>query len=358
MRSKTVIGLMSGSSLDGIDLCCVHFYESEKQIKYRWVKGTTYPISPPLKKALQEASEEDKRLGSLLDQSFSQFALKCLKSFLKEINEKVDLIASHGHTVKHEPENKITVQIGDGTYWAKQLNLPVVYDFRTEDVLLGGQGAPLVPVGDTTLFKEYEYCLNLGGISNISYKHNNSVIAYDISMCNTPLNELVKRLGKEYDKGGIIAESGQFIPDLFDELNDLDYFKLTAPKSLDKAWYFSQMQPLFNKGSYSIADLLNTCCEHIGYQIAQSINLSESDSKRSKVLVTGGGAYNTFLTSRIEKYLDPSFKLVIPESYLIEYKEAIIFALMGWLRVHSKINVLRSVTGATKDTSSGKIASI
>lgn len=358
MRSKTVIGLMSGSSLDGIDLCCVHFYESEKQIKYRWVKGTTYPISPPLKKALQEASEEDKRLGSLLDQSFSQFALKCLKSFLKELNEKVDLIASHGHTVKHEPENKITVQIGDGTYWAKQLNLPVVYDFRTEDVLLGGQGAPLVPVGDTTLFKEYEYCLNLGGISNISYKHNNSVIAYDISMCNTPLNELVKRLGKEYDKGGIIAESGQFIPDLFDELNDLDYFKLTAPKSLDKAWYFSQMQPLFNKGSYSIADLLNTCCEHIGYQIAQSINLSESDSKRSKVLVTGGGAYNTFLTSRIEKYLDPSFKLVIPESYLIEYKEAIIFALMGWLRVHSKINVLRSVTGATKDTSSGKIASI
>ncbi len=358
MRSKTVIGLMSGSSLDGIDLCCVHFYESEKQIKYRWVKGTTYPISPPLKKALQEASEEDKRLGSLLDQSFSQFALDCLKSFLKELNEKVDLIASHGHTVKHEPENKITVQIGDGTYWAKQLNLPVVYDFRTEDVLLGGQGAPLVPVGDTTLFKEYEYCLNLGGISNISYKHNNSVIAYDISMCNTPLNELVKRLGKEYDKGGIIAESGQFIPDLFDELNDLDYFKLTAPKSLDKAWYFSQMQPLFNKGSYSIADLLNTCCEHIGYQIAQSINLSESDSKRSKVLVTGGGAYNTFLTSRIEKYLDPSFKLVIPESYLIEYKEAIIFALMGWLRVHSKINVLRSVTGATKDTSSGKIASI
>ncbi len=358
MRSKTVIGLMSGSSLDGIDLCCVHFYESEKQIKYRWVKGTTYPISPPLKKALQEASEEDKRLGSLLDQSFSQFALECLKSFLKELNEKVDLIASHGHTVKHEPENKITVQIGDGTYWAKQLNLPVVYDFRTEDVLLGGQGAPLVPVGDTTLFKEYEYCLNLGGISNISYKHNNSVIAYDISMCNTPLNGLVKRLGKEYDKGGIIAESGQFIPDLFDELNDLDYFKLTAPKSLDKAWYFSQMQPLFNKGSYSIADLLNTCCEHIGYQIAQSINLSESDSKRSKVLVTGGGAYNTFLTSRIEKYLDPSFKLVIPESYLIEYKEAIIFALMGWLRVHSKINVLRSVTGATKDTSSGKIASI
>ena len=358
MTRKTVIGLMSGSSLDGIDLCCVHFYESEKQIKYRWVKGRTYPISQPLKKALQEASEEDKRHGSLLDQSFSQFALKCIKTFLKELDEKVDLIASHGHTVKHEPKNKITVQIGDGTYWAQQLNLPVVYDFRTEDVLLGGQGAPLVPIGDTTLFKEYEYCLNLGGISNISYTHNNSVIAYDISMCNTPLNELVQRLGKEYDKGGIIAESGQFIPDLFDELNDLDYFKLTAPKSLDKAWYFSQMQPLFNKRSYSIADLLNTCCEHIGYQIAQSINLSKSDSKRSKVLVTGGGAYNTFLTSRIEKYLDPSFKLVIPESYLIEYKEAIIFALLGWLRVHSKINVLRSVTGATKDTSSGKIASI
>ena len=358
MTSKTVIGLMSGSSLDGIDLCCVQFYESEKQIQYRWIKGQTYPISPPLKKALQEANAEDKRLGSLLDQSFSQFAIECLKTFLKELDVKVDLIASHRHTVKHEPENKITVQIGDGAYWAQQLNLPVVYDFRTEDVLLGGQGAPLVPIGDTTLFKEYEYCLNLGGISNISYKQNDSAIAYDISMCNTPLNELAQKLGKEYDKGGSIAESGQFILDLFDELNDLDYFKITAPKSLDKTWYFSQMQPLFDKGSYSIADLLNTCCEHIGYQIAQSINLSESDSKRSKVLVTGGGAYNTFLTSRIEKYLDPSFKLVIPEPYLIEYKEAIIFALMGWLRVHSKINVLRSVTGATKDTSSGKIASI
>lgn len=358
MTSKTVIGLMSGSSLDGIDLCCVHFYESEKQIKYRWVKGKTYPISPPLKKAIQEASEEDKRLGSSLDQSFSQFALKCLKTFLKELDAKVDLIASHGHTVKHEPENKITVQIGDGTYWAQQLNLPVVYNFRTEDVLLGGQGAPLVPIGDTTLFKEYEYCLNLGGISNISYKQNNSVIAYDISMCNTPLNELAQRLGKEYDKGGSIAESGQFIPDLFDELNDLDYFKLTAPKSLDKAWYFSKMQSLFNNGSYSTADLLNTCCEHIGYQIAQSINSSKSDSKHAKVLVTGGGAYNTFLISRIEKYLIPRCKLVIPEPYLIEYKEAIIFALMGWLRVHSKINVLRTVTGAIRDTSSGKIASI
>jgi anhydro-N-acetylmuramic acid kinase len=358
MTSNTVIGLMSGSSLDGIDLCCVHFYESEKQFKYRWIKGHTYPISPPLKKALQEASEKDKRHGSSLDQSFSKFALTCLKTFLKELDVTVDLIASHGHTVKHEPENKITVQIGDGTYWAQQLNLPVVYDFRSEDVLLGGQGAPLVPIGDTTLFKGYEYCLNLGGISNISYKQNNSVIAYDISMCNTPLNELAQRLGKEYDKGGRIAESGQFIPDLFDELNDLNYFKLTAPKSLDKAWYFSQMQPLFDRGSYSTPDLLHTCCEHIGYQIAQSINLSKSDSKHSKVLVTGGGAYHTFLTSRIEKYLNPNFKLVIPEPYLIEYKEAIIFALMGWLRFHSKINVLRSVTGATKDTCSGKIAGI
>lgn len=358
MTSKTVVGLMSGSSLDGIDLCCVYLYESENQLNYRWIKGHTYPISPSLKKALQEASEEDKRLGSLLDQSFSQFALECLETFLKVLDVKVDLISSHGHTVKHEPENGITVQIGDGTCWAQQLNLPVVYDFRTEDVLLGGQGAPLVPIGDTTLFKEYEYCLNLGGISNLSYQQNNSVIAYDISMCNTPLNELAQRLGKEYDKGGIIAKSGQFIPDLFDELNELDYFKLTAPKCLDKAWYFSQMQSLFDRGSYSTADLLNTCCEHIGYQIAESINLSKSDSKHSKVLVTGGGAYNTFLLSRIEKYLDPSFKLVIPEPYLIEYKEAIIFALMGWLRVHSKINVLRTVTGATRDTSSGKIASI
>ena len=358
MTSKTVIGLMSGSSLDGIDLCCVHFYESEKKIKYRWVKGKTYPISPPFKKALQEANEEDTRLRSFLDQSFSQFALECLKTFLKELDVKVDLIASHGHTVKHEPENKITVQIGDGAYWAQQLNLPVVYDFRTEDVLLGGQGAPLVPIGDTTLFKEYEYCLNLGGISNLSYQLNKKVIAYDISMCNTPLNELAQRLGKEYDKGGSIAQSGQFIPYLFDELNDLDYFKLPAPKSLDKAWYFGQMQPLFDRGSYSTEDLLNTCCEHIGYQIAQSINSSKSDSKRSEVLVTGGGAYNRFLLSRIEKYLDPSYKLVIPEPYLIEYKEAIIFALMGWLRVHSKINVLSSATGATKDTSSGKIAGI
>ena len=358
MTSKTVVGLMSGSSLDGIDLCCVHFYESEKQLKYRWIKGHTYPISPLLKKALQEASEEDKQLGSLLDQSFSQFALECLETFLKELDVKVDLISSHGHTVKHDPKNKITLQIGDGSYWAQQLNLPVIYDFRTEDVLLGGQGAPLVPIGDITLFKEYEYCLNLGGISNISYKRNNSVIAYDISMCNTPLNELAQRLGKEYDKDGSIAESGQFIPDLFDELNDLDYFKLTAPKSLDKAWYYSQMQPLFDRGSYATADFLNTCCEHIGYQIAQSINLSKSNSKLSKVLVTGGGTYNTFLISSIEKYLDPSFKLVIPEPYLIEYKEAIIFALMGWLRVNSKINVLRSVTGATKDTCSGKIASI
>ena len=358
MTSKTVVGLMSGSSLDGIDLCCVHFYESEKQLKYRWIKGHTYPISQPLKEALKKASEEDKKHGSSLDQRFSQFALECLKSFLKKLDEKVDLISSHGHTVNHEPENGVTVQIGDGAYWAKELNIPVVFDFRSEDVALGGQGAPLVPIGDTTLFREYEYCLNLGGISNISYRDDDRVIAYDISMCNTPLNELAQRLGKEYDKSGSIAESGQFISDLFHELNDLDYFQLTAPKSLDKAWYFSKMQPLFDSRPYSIADLLNTTCEHIGYQIAKAINATNSNSKLSKVLVTGGGAYNTYLISSIEKYLDPNFKLLTPEPYLIEYKEAIIFALMGWLKIHSRINVLSSVTGATKDTSAGKIASI
>jgi len=358
MTSKTVIGLMSGSSLDGIDLCCVHFYESEKQLKYRWIKGHTYPISKLLKRALQEASEEDKQIGSLLDQSFSQFALECLETFLKDLDIKVDLISSHGHTVKHVPENKITVQIGNGDYWAQKLNLPVVYDFRIEDVLLGGQGAPLVPIGDTILFKEYEYCLNLGGISNISYKLNKSVVAYDISMCNTPLNELAQRLGKEYDQGGNIAESGTLISSLFDSLNNLDYYGLDSPKSLDKAWYFSRMQPLIDRHNYHTKDLLNTCCEHIGYQIAQAINQSNSPDKPSKVMITGGGVYNHYLISRIEKYLDPTFKLIIPESYLIDYKEAIIFALMGWLRVNSKTNVLSSVTGSKKDTSSGKIATI
>ncbi len=358
MISKTVIGLMSGSSLDGIDLCCVHFYESEKQLKYGWIKGNTYLIPSSLKSALKEVSESDKRHGSSLDRSFSEFALECLKTFLKERDVKVDLISSHGHTVRHEPENKISVQIGDGAYWAKKLGLPVVYDFRTDDVILGGQGAPLVPIGDTTLFKEFEYCLNLGGISNFSYQNNGRVIACDISMCNTPLNELAQRLGKEYDKGGSIAESGVLIPSLFDSLNDLEYYGLASPKSLDKAWYLNQMQPLFDRDSYSTADLLNTSCEHIGYQIAQSINLSNSSSTLSKVLVTGGGAYNHYLISRIEKYLNPTFKLMIPEPYLIEYKEAIIFALMGWLRINSKINILSSVTGSKKDTSSGKIAAI
>ena len=353
---------MSGSSLDGIDLCCVQFkYTQAKKYEYHWIKTRTYPFSKNLFNLLSNLPDTERNRGSKSDFAFSNFALDCLQDFIKSIDQgiSIDFIASHGHTVKHDPSKGLSIQIGDGSYWAKELNIPVIYNFRERDVKLGGQGAPLVPIGDHHLFNNYDGCLNLGGIANISFQKKGKRLAFDISMCNTPLNDIANKMGMPFDYNGDLARSGVLLPQLLNELNALSYFTLPYPKSLDKQWYLSEVKPLLKHQNYASNDLLRTLTEHIAYNIAIAIHLIQDDDSgldTKTILTTGGGAYNSFLIERIKDYLRPNYVIDPGSKELIEFKEALIFAFMGFLRLRGEVNIWSSATGAASDSCSGDIA--
>jgi anhydro-N-acetylmuramic acid kinase len=272
-----------------------------------------------------------------------------VRQFIEKNQIEATLIASHGHTVFHHPEKGLTVQIGHGAMLAKAAGLPVVNDFRILDIAYGGQGAPLVPAGDKLLFSDYRYCMNLGGFANISFDLNDRRIAFDICPVNIVLNELASRKGKPYDDRGAFARAGKLDLHLFDELNDLPYYKLLPPKSLGREWVEAFIFPLFEKHKLTVEDLLHTYSEHIAYQI----NKAASGIAAEKILVTGGGAYNQFLIERIAYFTH--HQLIIPHTDIIEYKEALIFAFLGLLRKLGKKNILGSATGASKNLCSGSI---
>lgn len=362
MKTAIGVGLMSGSSLDGIDLCCAEFhYTPTGSYQFHWIKTKTYPFPTALFDLLSDLTEAQRHRGSKTDSVFSHFALDCLQDFITSIEPgiSIDFIASHGHTVKHDPSKGLSIQIGDGSYWAKALNIPVISNFRERDVKLGGQGAPLVPIGDHHLFNNYDGCLNLGGIANISFQEKGKRRAFDISMCNTPLNDIANRLGMPFDSNGDLARSGVLLPQLLSKLNARSYFTLPYPKSLDKYWYLSEIKPLLENQNYTNNDLLRTLTEHIAYNIAIAIHLIQDDDSglgTKSILTTGGGAYNTFLIERIKNHLRPNYEIELGSKELIEFKEALIFAFMGFLRLRGEVNIWSSVTGATSDSCSGDIA--
>ena len=255
----------------------------------------------------------------------------------------------HGHTILHQPQNGFTLQIGNLPKIAKIINEKVVCDFRVQDVQLGGQGAPLVPIGDRILFSEFDYCLNLGGFSNVSFEENGNRMAFDISPVNTVLNFYANKLGLDYDDKGKIARSGKVNSDLLNELNALDYYKKSFPKSLGFEFVKEVVLPLIEKHSIKAEDKMHTFTEHIAVQT----NLALAE-KNGKMLITGGGAYNDFLIERMQFHL-PKIEIFIPENKTLEFKEALIFALLGVLKLRNEINVLSSVTGAKSDHSSGII---
>jgi anhydro-N-acetylmuramic acid kinase len=261
---------------------------------------------------------------------------------------EIDFVASHGHTIHHQPDKGVTVQIGDGGIMAKVLNIPVVNDFRTADVKLGGQGAPLVPIGDNLLFGEYEACLNLGGFANISFIKDGKRQAFDIGPANIVLNHISKMLGFHYDTNGDLAKTGSVLPDLLKSLNEIPYYSYPLPKSLGVEWVEEYVYSKF-KAEFSEIDLLRTLVEHVTDQIGKVISKGGFDS----VLITGGGAYNTFLIESLR--LKVKSKIVIPIDEIVDYKEALIFAFLGVLRWEKRVNVLSSVTGAKQDHCSGQI---
>lgn len=341
------IGLMSGTSLDGVDLVYVKFF-GDKDSHFEILKTETIKYSDFWKNKLQNAFDKKEDKLDKLSIKYGILLAKIINNFIaKNKIVTLDFIASHGHTIFHKPDKGYTLQIGDGYQMAKLTGYKVVCDFRTQDVKLGGQGAPLVPIGDAFLFADYDYCLNLGGFSNSSFDEDGTRKAYDICPVNIVLNYLANKLNLEYDAGGKIAESGAIHTDLLKELNALSFYRQPAPKSLGFEFVVNFIFPLFDKYNLSVNDLLRTFTEHIARQLSQNIKPNK------RVLVTGGGAYNDFLIKRF-KAISHS-ELIIPEPEIINFKEALIFAFLGLLRIKNKVNCLKSVTGASRDHSSGKV---
>ncbi len=355
MAKKTtyrIIGLMSGTSLDGLDIACCEFTLHKKNWQYELLVAKTIHYPAAKKEWLSGLMNASALQLADADAEFGRFCGKSVKDFLLKNKIKADFIASHGHTIFHQPEKGFTTQIGNGAYIHAESGLPVVSDFRSLDVALGGQGAPLVPAGDKLLFSGYDYCLNLGGIANISLDKNKKRIAYDVCPANLMLNFIAARLGKAYDKGGDLAKKGKVNDTLLKKLNSLPFYLSKPPKSLGREWVEKNIFPLLKNTSTNNEDLLATCCEHIAMQIAHALPAGKPEAK---LLITGGGALNHHLVKRIAFYTAKKATVVIPDKNTILFKEALVFAFLGLLRVENKVNSLASVTGSKQDNVGGAI---
>ena len=346
-NSINIIGLMSGTSVDGLDICYVSFDNNDPS-KYEIIDCETIDYDDNLKTKLKNVIEMDNDQIKQIDKEFGEFiGLNVLKFIKKNTLYKADLISSHGHTVFHQPKFNKTLQIGNGEIINKVTKIKTVNNFREQDIQLGGQGAPLVPIGDKLLFDDYKYCLNLGGFTNISVKDSRKIYAYDICPLNTVLNHYANKLGYECDLGGKLSKKGVINIDLFNELNDLDYYKKSYPKSLGLEFVIENIFPITEKYKIKEVDILATYIEHASFQIKRNID------NGSKVLLTGGGTFNNNLIKTLNH--DSKINFIIPDKTIINYKESLIFALLGYLKINGKVNCLRSVTGASNDHSSGDI---
>lgn len=356
-----VTGVMSGTSLDGVDIAHCEFTFADGKWAFKVMEAETIPYSPVWKEALLNLEKTDGFTFQQTDVEYGYYLGDLVVESIKKHQLAIDFVASHGHTIFHaefqnsilekNKDKKLTTQIGAGSSIAATCKLPVICDFRSLDVALGGQGAPLVPIGDQQLFAEYDYCMNLGGFANVSYAHNATRIAYDICPVNIVMNEICKILGKEYDNNGELASQGNVNAALFTDLNQLSFYETppNQPKSLGKEWVIENINPLLDKHRLNPNDLLRTLCEHVAIQVANSLN----DKSPGTLLVTGGGTFNSFLMGRIKDL--SSHQIIIPSNNIIEFKEAIIFAFLGVLRMRKEVNCLKSVTGAQQDSIGGAV---
>jgi anhydro-N-acetylmuramic acid kinase len=350
MDEYNIIGLMSGTSLDGIDICYANYLYKKDKWNFNIINAITVNLPKDLKTALSNATTFSALEMAFLNNNLGDFFGEAVNEFIINHNidkSEIDFISSHGHTIFHQPEKKLTLQIGNGANISAINQLPVICDFRTTDLSLNGNGAPLVPIGDQLLFSEYDYCINLGGISNISYQENKNRIAFDICPVNIVLNKLANKLGFDYDKDGALAKSGNFNKKLFTQLNQLEYYKTSPPKSLGYEWVENHIFPLIDKSNLLAHDILNTFVEHIAFQVGNHL------TKKGEALFTGGGTLNTYLIERINHY--STTQIIIPSKKIINFKEALIFGFLGVLRWRNEINIISSVTGATKNNIGGCI---
>ena len=333
--------------MDGLDLALVKFKEEGEHYDFQILAAETLPYPDFWKTQLSEAFHKQPEELTQLDKDYGRYLGEQVLAFAKKHNATPDSVASHGHTIFHKPEQHYTLQIGDGQELAKACGFLVINDFRSEDVSKGGQGAPLVPIGDKLLFSDYEICLNIGGIANVSYDENGQRIAYDLCIANQALNYLAQMEGLPYDRDGELARSGEVDFTLLKKLNNLPFFIQEPPKSLGRE-FFETYQKDWLKG-LSVPDMLATFVEHIALQIALPISFLP----KGKILCTGGGARNKYLIERLQART--KHEVVVPKKMIIDYKEALVFAFLGLLRLEGKTNVLASVTGAESDSCSGRI---
>ena len=341
---------MSGTSLDGLDIAYVRFFGKTEKPEYEILHAECVPYDGDWREKLRGSYYLTADGITALDAEYGRFLGATVRDFAQRygIFDEVDFVASHGHTVFHRPDLGYNLQIGNGAWLHAVSGLKVICDFRTLDIAFGGQGAPLVPIGDKLLFGEYDYCLNIGGFANISFDDEHERrIAYDLCPANYCLNRLMRTRGQEYDRDGLVARSGKVNAELFEALNALEYYRRPAPKSLAQEWVDAQLTPLVEACNDTLENKMATLTEHAAFQISRPLK------EGCSVLVTGGGAYNTFLTERILAYRD--FNFVKPAPAIIDYKEALVFAFLGLRRAIGLPNCLKTVTGALHDSVSGQM---
>lgn len=348
---------MSGSSLDGLDIAFVTFTETGGKWEFEILAADCIEYERQLAQKLQIATTLSALEYQLLDSSFGHYIGQQINAFIEknELQHKIHLIASHGHTTFHLPAHKMTAQLGNGAAIAAETQLPVVTDLRAMDIAFGGQGAPIVPKGEQLLFPDYKYFLNIGGIANISINNQGQFIGFDICAANRVLNMLAEETGNKYDAGGIMAASGNINEALLNTLNELDYYQQPFPKSLANSFGTDVVYSIIRDTKISVADALRTYTEHICLQIKNVVS-KQHLSGNELMLVTGGGAFNTFLITRITNLLaEIGITVIVPDEKLVAYKEALIMALLGILRWREEANVLPSVTGAVKASIGGAL---
>lgn len=347
-RNIIAVGLMSGTSLDGIDLAACSFNCIDNRWSYRLLKAVTIPYTKEWEKRLVSLQQASAATVFETNAALGRYYGELIKIFIEDLPEKVELISSHGHTLFHKPERDYTTQIGSGAHIAALTGIDTVCDFRSKDVALGGQGAPLVPVGDHYLFSEYDACINLGGIANVSMLQEKQRIAFDICPVNMALNALAGSVGFPYDRNGEMARSGTLIQEKLEAMNALEFYKQKGARSLGREWFENAFYPLIKDGNTN--DLCRTVCEHIADQLAQALCTLPDDAK---ILVTGGGAFNTFLMEKITEKCKKQF--LVPDEDLIKFKEAIVFAFLGVLNYWGRVNVFDSATGSVKQHVGGAL---
>lgn len=351
-----IIGLMSGSSLDGVDIANCNFTVDEKDFgitKWEITHFKTFPYTSSILQQLKDAIHFNGKDLIEFDRNLGKIFGDMINEFCEENKIEPDLISSHGHTLFHNPEKGFTLQIGHPSSIVASTSYSVIGDFRSTDIALGGQGAPFAPIVDIYLFSNYQIRINLGGIVNLSFKSQKSEVAYDICPCNQVLNYLAEKLDKVYDEYGNIARAGKLNQSLYESLLNWDYFNKAYPKSLDNTEIQSGFIPIIDSYDIKVEDKMNTMVIVIATLIKNAISLKIPENKMN-VLITGGGAHNRFLIEVLQNHLE-DYEVIIPENKIVDYKEALLMSLMGLLRIYKKVNVIKEVTGSKVEHSAGAV---